>query len=94
MAYNFAPFYAGQEVVAVDAMPTSDFKNGTDYIIHSCHYSINPANGLGPFWYVGIVGFATWRGLGWYRPGIFAPKQTIFKEVAFEIEKPEVISAN
>lgn len=67
---DFAPFYAGQEVIAVDAHPKSRFKNCQDYVIRVYHSSINPSNGKGPFWYVGIVGHEG----DWYRPGIFAPK--------------------
>lgn len=75
MENNYAPFYAGQEVVAVDALPGSAFKNGQDYIVSAIEYKINPANGLGPFWYIGIQGFN--NGEAWYRPSIFAPKQTV-----------------
>lgn len=56
---NFAPFYIGQYVVAVDVIPMSIIKNGKIYIISNCYYapSGNPiANGKS-FWYVGIEGF-------------------------------------
>lgn len=75
MEHNYAPFYVGQEVVAVDALPKSAFKNGQDYIVAAIEYKINPANGTGPYWYIGIVGHA--NGEAWFRPGIFAPKQTV-----------------
>lgn len=65
---GFLPFYAGQKVIAVDAYPQSKFKNGEIYIVSSCHLSINPANGKGPFAYVGIIGHHDWL-----RPSIFAP---------------------
>lgn len=96
MSYNFAPFYAGQEVVAVDAMPGSAFKNGKDYTISAVEYKLgnssHPVGRVTYYWYVGIVGFAD--GGAYYRPAIFAPKQTIFKEISFEVEKPEVLSVN
>lgn len=75
MDNNYAPFYAGQEVVAVNAAPGSKFKNGQDYIVAAIEYKINPANGTGPYWYIGIVGYN--NGEAWYNPAIFAPKQTV-----------------
>lgn len=72
---NFAPFYVGQEIVAVNAHPVSRFINGNDYICAAIEYKINPANGLGPFWYIGIVGHE--KGAAWFAPRIFAPKQSV-----------------
>lgn len=69
---EFLPFYAGQRVIAVDAMPESRIKNGQVYTVSCCHSSINPANGKGPFIYVGIVGHHDW-----IRPGIFAPYEEL-----------------
>ena len=68
---NFAPFYIGQYVVAVNAIPTSIIKNGKIYEISNCYYapSGNPiANGKS-FWYVGIEGFSNHS----LRHTIFAP---------------------
>lgn len=79
--HNYAPFYVGQEVVAVDALPGSKFINGQDYIVAAIEYKINPVNGKGPFWYIGIIGHA--NGEAWFRPGIFASKQ-IVRFVKFE----------
>lgn len=88
---NFAPFYVGQKVVAVDAMPTSRIKNGKCYTISTCHYSPsgNPiANGKS-FWYVGVVGLDN----NWMRPEIFAPlEQSAFPLMTFkEIIKAEEV---
>lgn len=69
------PFYAGQKVIAVDASPQSKFKNGITYIVSDCVSMINPANGLGPFVYVGIVGHA--NGGTYFRPSIFAPYEEL-----------------
>lgn len=80
--YKYAPFYAGQEVVAVDAVPGSRFKNGQDYVVSACECKINPANGKGPFWYVGIVGHA--NGDAWFRPAIFAPKISAAQFIEYE----------
>jgi hypothetical protein len=73
--HNYAPFYAGQEVVAVKAVEGSRFKNGNDYVVSAIEYKINPANGTGPYWYIGIVGHN--NGEAWFDPKIFAPKQTV-----------------
>lgn len=88
---NYAPFYVGQKVVAVDAIEGSRIKNGQYYVISDCHYSPsgNPiANGQS-FWYVGVMGFDN----KWLRPGIFAPiEQKKFPLMTFkEINKVEKI---
>lgn len=75
MGIIYAPFYAGQEVVAVNAHPKSKFKNGQEYIVATIEYKINPANGTGPYWYIGLVGHN--NGEAWYNPRIFAPKQKV-----------------
>lgn len=84
---GFAPFYEGQRVLAVDALPGSSIKNGQQYIVSDCHYSPsnNPiANGKW-FWYVGIIGFHRWL-----RPGIFAPIEENFQSISLsEILKEE-----
>ena len=75
---NIAPFYPGQQVVAVDAMIGSYFKNGQDYVVTYCEYKPsgnpidNPAN---KYWYVGIEGWA--EGKAYYRPSIFRAKETM-----------------
>ena len=94
---NFAPFYIGQRVVAVDAVPNSKIKNGQHYTISDCYYapSGNPiANGKS-YWYVGVVGFDN----NCLRPSIFAPlEQKKFPLMKFsEIlkkEKTEVLIDN
>ena len=94
---NFAPFYVGQKVVAVDAVTNSLIKNGRIYTISSCQYSPsgNPiANGK-LFWYIGVSGIDN----EWLRPTIFAPLiQKKFPLMAFaqimEKEKNEVLIDN
>lgn len=88
------PFYSGQKVVAVDALPKSKFKNGTVYTVSECFWSINPVNGLGPFCYVGIVGHGSW-----FRPSIFAPLEDLKMPSMTltkikELEKVEVLCPN
>lgn len=89
------PFYTGQKVVAVDAHPKSNFKNGHIYIVRKSHWSINPSNGLGPFCYIGIEGIEG----DWYRSYIFAPLEEIKMPLMTltkiqEIEKVEVLCPN
>lgn len=68
---NIAPFYSGQKVVGSDkVLPKSRIKKGHPYTIRVCHNSINPANGLGPFWYVGVNEFPDHDWLG---PHLFSP---------------------
>jgi hypothetical protein len=91
---NLAPFFVGQKVVAVDAMPNSTIKNGQTYTITHCYYapSGNPIAKGGWFWYVGVVGNDN-KSL---RPTIFAPLQEQkFPLIKLKkiIEK-ELVSAN
>jgi hypothetical protein len=89
------PFYPGQKIVAVDAVPGAYFKNGTIYTCRTCHWSINPVNGLGPFCYIGVYGYDG----DWYRAAIFAPIEEAklplmtFSEIA-KIEKQEILINN
>lgn len=52
------PFYAGQKVILHPDLPDHNryLKHGITYTISECVSKINPANGLGPFIYIGIVG--------------------------------------
>lgn len=77
------PFYIGETVIAVDAIKGSVIKNGLIYRVYSCNFLINPANGLGPFWYVGVEreGFKSHDSL---RPSIF---RSIDKPVLMVFEK-------
>ncbi len=94
---NFAPFYIGQKVVAVDAMPNSMFKNGQIYTVNSCTFeeSGNPISPAGKkYWYVGVVGSHPHC-----RPGIFRPLEEIkFPSMTFEqikkVEKEEMPTLN
>lgn len=83
---NIASFYAGQKVVAVDAVLGSAFKNGQDYIIAAVEYKLgnrnHPIGRVTYYWYVGIVGFAD--GGAYYRPGIFAPIEEKFQSISLE----------
>jgi len=67
------PFYAGQKVAL--ALEWDDtfryFKHGVVYTISECVSKINPANGLGPFVYVGIVGHC--NGGSYFTPKLFVP---------------------
>lgn len=89
----FAPFYAGQRVVACHPHVGSAFINGNEYTIAACEYKINPANGKGPFWYVGIEGHKD--GLCWFNPKLFVPYTPPMKEVTFEkIVEQNPVSVN
>lgn len=99
MDKEIAPFYVGQKVVAVDAMPMSHFKNGQIYTVASIEYRLgNPNHPIGRityYWYVGIVGHE--NGGAYFRPAIFAPIEESFitislKEIT-EIET-KLIAAN
>lgn len=83
---NFAPFYAGQKVVAVDAMEGATFKNGQNYVVSKVEYKLgNPSHPIGRvtyYWYVGIVGFS--NGGAYYRPTIFAPIEEKFETITLE----------
>lgn len=99
MENNFAPFYIGQKVVSVDAMPGSGFKNGQSYIVSSVEYKLgnqhHPIGRVTHYWYVGIVGWHD--GGAYYRPSIFAPVIEIplmtFTEIK-ELETLEILIAN
>lgn len=91
MAETSPRFYPGQNVVAVDAILGSVFKNGSVYSVSSYDYKMNPANGKW-YQYIGIVGVHDWL-----RPGIFAPIPEIFQRISFQkvIEKEiELINVN
>jgi len=92
-----APFYLGQKVVGSDKVhPLSRIKKGQPYVIRLCESRINPANGLGPFWYVGIE---EWPEHDWLGPHLFSPLEEMkFPLMSFskirEIEKVEVLGDN
>lgn len=67
------PFYAGQKVILHPDLSDKNrnCKHGITYIISECVSKINPANGLGPFIYVGIVGIH--NGQSWLSPTLFVP---------------------
>jgi len=67
------PFYAGQKVILNPNLSDKNrgFKHGVTYIISECVSKINPANGLGPFVYVGVVGHC--NGASWFSPELFIP---------------------
>lgn len=97
---NIPPFYVGQSVVAVDAVPTSGFKNGTQYTISAVEYkfgnSLHPIGRITKYWYVGIAGFSDT--IACYRPGIFAPIEFEYSVITFKemiaIENVEVLLNN
>lgn len=86
MEGGFAPFYAGQRVVAVKAPNGSKFKNGQEYTVSKCEYkfgnSQHPIGRVTKYWYVGIVGFA--NGGAYYAPYMFAPIPEAFQEISYE----------
>ncbi len=77
------PFYEGQTVIAVDALPKSIIKNGLLYEVYSCEYAECKGQ---MFWYVGVSG----QGIITHnriRPSIFAPIiETVMKFEAIENE--------
>ncbi len=91
---SVAPFYVGQEVVAVNAAPGAYFHNGQDYVISAVEYKLgNPHHPVGrvtKYWYVGIEGFN--GGGAYYRPGIFRAKLKLGSKMTFkEIVETEVL---
>jgi hypothetical protein len=84
MEIKHQPFYVGETVIAVNALPKSEIKNGTLYVVYSCECRINPANGLGPFWYVGVEtdGYKSHAGI---TPRLFAsierPSLMVFEKI-------------
>lgn len=97
---NIAPFHAGQNVIATNAVVGSAFKNGTHYVVTACVYqsSGNPISPPGAkYWYVGIRGHA--NGGAYFDPKIFSPiEQKEFPAITFseivETEKLEILIAN
>lgn len=92
MSIEIAPFYVGQKVVGNPDYPHM-VRNGKIYTITSCHLSINPANGTGPYWYVGVDA----NGHDWLAPYLFLPIQEIplmtFSQIQ-EVEKFEILIPN
>jgi hypothetical protein len=56
MIQHTPSFYVGEQVICVDALPGAIVKNGNVYTVYSCKCHINPANGTGPYCYVGVQG--------------------------------------
>lgn len=78
---NLAPFFVGQNVIAVDAHPGSSIKNGQQYIVTSCDYvpvGNQSSNGIW-VWYVGVTGSHNRL-----RPSIFAPFEEVFQSISLE----------
>lgn len=92
MEQLFAPFYVGQKVIGNPAYPRM-VRNGKIYTITNCHLSINPANGTGPYWYVG----ATDCKHDWLAPYLFLPIKEDFISISLEEilkEETQLISSN
>lgn len=90
-----SPFYSGQRIVAVNALPGSAFINGQEYICSDCLWmrSSNPIAKGKYFWYIGVVGHS--NGGCYYRQSIFAPIPEMFQEVTFEkIKEINPVSVN
>lgn len=92
---DLAPFYIGQKVVGSNrVLPSSRIKKGAPYVIRVCECMINPANGLGPFWYVGVEEFPDHD---WLAPYLFVPIQEAsimtFSEIR-KVEENEVLINN
>lgn len=92
------PFYGGQKVILDPQLSDNNrgFKHGVTYIISECVSNINPANGLGPFVYVGIVGHC--NGASWFAPYLFRPieeiKASIMTFAEIQVYKPLEILIN
>lgn len=91
---DFQPFYVGQKVVGSDSvLPGSRIKKGYPYVISHCEFKINPSNGTGPYWYVGVQGCDH----DWMTPRLFTPLEEHFLSISFEkcleMEQP-LISVN
>ena len=84
--YNYAPFYVGQKVIGNPAYPHM-VRNGLIYTITSCRLSINPSNGTGPYWYVGVSGEIPDH--DWLAPYIFLPIQKFSVMTFSEIKEVE-----
>lgn len=65
------PFKIGEIVICVNAAPKAMVKNGLLYRVYSCESRINPANGKGPFWYVGVEREG-YKSHDWVTPKLFA----------------------
>lgn len=48
------PFYVGEHVIAVDALPGAGVKNGLVYVVYSCETGKGQDNNQ--YWYVGVEG--------------------------------------
>lgn len=84
-------FYVGEQVLCVDALPGASVKNGNVYTVYSCECRINPANGLGPFCYVGVEGHGV-KTHDWLTPRLF---RSIERPVLMKFEKiTDYIHAN
>lgn len=74
-----APFFPGDVVIAVDALPNSFFYNGNVYNVSTCEYK--PSNEE-YYWYVGIEEID--KGSAYYRP-------TIFKLIESKFDREEAL---
>lgn len=93
---EFPPFYVGQKVVGSSfaSEHRSKIKKGHPYTITHCHLSINPANGTGPYWYVGYDGVESHA---WLTPKLFDPIIENFQSISLEKileEETKLISVN
>lgn len=91
------PFYAGQKVILAPGLSNrSHLKHGVTYIISECIGKINPANGLGPFVYIGIVGIH--NGQSWLSPKLVVPIEelnaSIMTFAEIQVYKPLEILIN
>ena len=84
-------FYVGEQVLCVDALPGAIVKNGLVYTVYSCECRINPANGFGPFCYVGVEGHGI-KSHDWITPRLLRSIERPFL-MTFE-EATDYIHAN
>lgn len=81
---NNAPFYIGQEVVAVRDHPTKDFKKGNDFTISLLRKPCSPCGRK--LWLVSLHGID-----GWYDHSYFSPKLDLSETTVEEfIENMEI----
>lgn len=88
--YNYAPFYVGQKVIGNPAYPHM-VRSGKIYTITKVHFSINPSNGTGPYWYIGIP---EPEGHDWLAPYIFLPLEEMERVAFSKIIEEQPVSIN
>lgn len=84
------PFYIGEKVICVDALPGATVKNGKHYTVYSC--DLDRCKG-GWYWYVGVEGNGI-RTHNRIRPSIFRSIETVRLMEFSKLIKEQPIHAN